>query len=141
MIKKILVFLSLVSCLLAKAQSVYAPINSDYSYLLDRYEIKSGNDVGSKIFSNVKPTLRKDIAQLADTLLHDTTKRYSKVDKANLQYLQTDNWEFSKNKTAGDTKKPFLKAFYQKKNAAYQYKRDYFEVQANPVFYGGVGKE
>jgi len=136
----LVVFLILGFCILTKAQSVYAPINSDYSYLLDRYEIKSGNNVGSKISSAVKPTLRKDIAQLADTLLQDTTKRYSKVDKGNLEYLQTDNWEFSKNTTAGDTKKPFLKTFYQKKNAMYQYKRDYFEVQANPVFYGGVGK-
>jgi len=123
------------------AQSVYAPLNSDYSYLLDRYEIKSGNKVGSKIFNAVKPVLRKDIAQLADTLLQDTTKLYSKVDKFNLQYLQTDNWEFSKNKEAGDTKKPFLKAFYQKRNAMYQYKKDYFEVQANPIFYGGAGRE
>ena len=131
----------LVMIAFAKAQSVYAPINSDYSYLLDRYEIKSGNKVGCNIFSAIKPVLRKDIAQLADTLLQDTTRRYSKIDKANLLYLQTDNWEFSKDTTAGNTQKPFLKAFYQKKNAFYQYKSKYFQVQANPVFYGGAGRE
>jgi hypothetical protein len=123
------------------AQSTYVPLNSDYSYLLDRYEIKSNNKVGSGIFSSIKPFLRKDAAQLADTLLQDSSTRFSKIDKFNLQYLQADNWEFSKVTEAGNSKKPFLKTFYQKKNAFYQFKNNYFEVQANPVFYGSYGRE
>ncbi|HXB38902.1 MAG TPA: hypothetical protein VNZ49_00075 [Bacteroidia bacterium] len=123
------------------AQSVYAPLNSDYSYLLDRYEIKSNNNAGNRIFSSVKPCLRKDIAQLADTLLQDSSALFSRVDKFNLQYLQNDNWDYSKSERAGNTEKRFLKIFYEKRNALYQFRNKDFEVQFNPVVYASYGKE
>ena len=49
----------------AFSQSVYVPLNNDYYDLIDRLDIKgySGN-----IFTSVKPYLRKDIAQLADSI-------------------------------------------------------------------------
>src|ERR1035441_2425551 len=77
----------------AFSQSVYAPLNNDYNDLIDRLDIKgySGN-----IFTSVKPYLRKDIAQLADSISKDTTILFSKVDRRNLQYLQNDNWEIGR---------------------------------------------
>jgi hypothetical protein len=138
--KKLALILVLLHLNSLKAQSVYVPINSDYSYLLDRYEIKSNNNVGNRIFSDVKPYLRKNIAQLADTLLQDSSTLFSKVDKFNLKYLQTDNWEYSKSTDAGDSKKTSRK-LYGKKNALYQFRSKDFEVQFNPVFYAWYGKE
>ncbi len=126
---------------LLSAQSVFILINNDYTYMLDRYEIKSDNNVGNRIFSAMKPYLRKNVAQLADTLLSGDSIHYSKIDKANLKYLQDDNWEDSKNENAGNGKKPFLKKLYEKKNDFYQFHNRDFEIQVNPVLDFSAGRE
>src|ERR1039457_3919330 len=122
----------------AFSQSVYAPLNNDYNDLIDRLAIKgySGN-----IFTSVKPYLRKDIAQLADSISKDSTIHFSKVDRRNLQYLQNDNWEFSGAKDAGDSKHHFIGNLYKKKNDFYEINRKYFEFQLNPVAYFSYGKD
>ena len=125
--------------LTAIAQSVYAPLNSDYYQLLDRYEIIQGY-IPRNLHLTEKMVSRKQIAALADSIAIDSTLKLSSVDRFNIAYLQNDNWEWS-NKTTGDSKKPFLKYLYQKQNAFAQYNSKDFRVQLNPVFYGGVGKE
>lgn len=117
----------------AHSQGVFAPLNPEYYYLLDRYEVKSGKYI-QDIHSSYKPYLRKNIASFADTLSQDST--LSKVDKFNLNYLKNDNWEFYKDSLGvGNSKKPILKHFYTKQNSFYQYKSKEFQFQLNPVIY------
>jgi hypothetical protein len=124
------------------AQSDFTPLNSDYNYLIDRYDIKSDNNVGNNIYTGMKPYLRKDVAQLADTLLsRDSTHLFSKDDNTNLNYLKNDNWEWSKDPNAGNSNSPFLKYLYEKKNDFYEHTDPDFQLQINPVLYFGVGKE
>jgi hypothetical protein len=115
----------------ANAQGVFAPLNQDYYYLIDRYEIKFGK-FAPGIFTSYKPTLRKDIAALADSISKDST--LSKVDRFNVQYLKNDNWEWYPDSLGvGNSKKPIMKHFYTKNNSLYQFKSKNFEIQINPV--------
>ena len=136
---RVILFL-LVIIVKAHAQSVYVPLDHDYDAITDRLEILSGQSSGA-IFSAVKPYLRKDVAQFADHLANDTTKHFSKVDQKNLEYLRDDNWEWSTKKDAGNTSNPFLRYWYEKKNAFYQVNNLDFQLQINPVALFGFGKD
>lgn len=120
------------------AQSVNTPLNSDYQHLVERYEILQGGNYDA--YHNViKPFTRKGVADLADSMRTDSL-RLSKVDKFNIDYLQSDNWEWSAlNK--GDSKKPLLKKFYRKENAFYSVDIEDFNLQVNPVLYLGLGQD
>ncbi len=120
------------------AQSVFAPLNSDYYHLIDRYEIKSGKNAPG-YQSIVKPYLRKNIIQLLDSLSADQYRLLSEADKFNIQYLREDSWEWSKSAHLGDSEKPVLKYLYRKKNDMYSIVNDDVELHVNPVFYGMVG--
>jgi hypothetical protein len=123
---------------LSFSQSAYAPLNSDYYNIIDRFDIAGypGN-----IFTSVKPYLRKDIAAFADAILKDTLSRLSLVDKRDLRYLQDDNWEWSKSADSGNSKRPVLKELYRKKNAFYAVNSKDFLLQVNPVAYFSYGKD
>ncbi|HTA82843.1 MAG TPA: hypothetical protein VK783_07920 [Bacteroidia bacterium] len=124
---------------LLNAQSVYAPLNDDYYHLIDRMDIKAENS--GNIFTSVKPYLRNDIAGLTDKLAVDTTLRWSKVDKANFQYLQDDNWEWSNSKDSGNSSRRFIWGLYKKKNAFYEINKKDIMLQLNPVAYFTYGKD
>ena len=116
---------------LVNAQGALVPLNSDYYYLIDRYEIKYGK-FAPRIFTSYKQTQRKDIAAFADTVLQDST--LSKVDKFNLQYLKNDNWEwYADSLKVGNSKKPVLKYLYTKNNSFYSFRSKDFEIMINPV--------
>jgi len=121
-----------------RAQSVFAPIDKDYYDLIDRMDIKGYTGF---LFTNIKPTLRVNIAALADSASSDTARHFSKVDKRNLQYLRDDNWEWSNRNNAGDAPEHILKAFYTKKNALATVNTKYFQVQINPVLNISYGKD
>ncbi len=123
------------------AQSVYAPLNPDYYYLIDRMDIQgaSGN-----IFTSVKPYLRNDIAAMADMALSDSGKlahRLSKVDRLNLQYLQHDNWEWSHNKDSGNSAHKFIWNLYKKRNDFFAVNTKDFQLQLNPVIDFSYGRD
>lgn len=125
----------------SSAQSVYAPLDNDYYYLIDRLDIQGGR---GNIFTSVKPYLRKDIAQMADSALKDTgrlQRRMSKVDRLNLQYLQHDNWEWSHNKDSGNSKKKLIWGLYKKRNDLYAVDTKSFMLQVNPVLDLSVGDD
>ncbi|MBI3500414.1 MAG: hypothetical protein HY063_01355 [Bacteroidetes bacterium] len=124
----------------SQAQSVYAPLNSDYEQLPDRYEIKS-KKFSSSIFTSCKPYTRKDIALFADTLAKDSSLKLSKADRKNIEYLQADNYEWSKAGDSGNANKTFLKLFYKKKNSFYSVNEKYFNLQVNPVTYFSAGMD
>ena len=104
-------------CNYISAQSTFAPINSDISHLIERYEIKSGALFNSQ-HTHIKPYQRKALALMADTLGKDSLVLLSKTDRFNIQYLQNDNWEWSdtSNSAVSDSKKPILKKLYKKKD-------------------------
>lgn len=120
------------------SQSANAPLNRDYYYLLDRYEIKSGKLSGS-FHSSMKPYQRKSIARFVDSLLSDEEARYySTTDKDNLLYLANDNWEWSEY-AQNESKKPFLKKLYRKKSDFYHVDTKAFDLHVNPVLHLSAG--
>lgn len=113
------------------AQSVYAPLNADYYWLLDRYEIKLGKKMPD-YYTTLKPTLRKDIAALTDSVAKEPN--LSKADNFNLRYLRNDNWEqFDDSLGIGKSKGRFSKTFYRHYNSFYSVQSKDFTLVANPV--------
>ncbi|PQA56119.1 hypothetical protein [Siphonobacter curvatus] len=136
-------FLLWLQAAVAWSQSVYAPLNSDYYHLIDRYEIKSGKHAPG-YQSTVKPYLRKNIVQLIDSLSCDECADLSDVDRFNIKYLREDSWEWSKKpEQTANSKESFWQYFYHKKNDMYSVSNDDVELHVNPVLYGllGVGKD
>lgn len=116
------------------AQGVFAPLNSDYYHLIDRYEILQ-KSFAPNINTTFKATLRKDIASFADSLALDSTLKKSKSDEFNIQYLKNDNPEwYADSQKVGASKKSILKYFYTYKNAAFTVFEKNFQMQINPVF-------
>ncbi|MCZ6692409.1 MAG: hypothetical protein O6939_00765 [Bacteroidetes bacterium] len=118
------------------AQGTYAPLNPDYYYLLDRFEIKQGK-FGPDNFSTVKPYQRQTIVRKLDTLQSKGVPLSSR-DRFNLNYLYQDSWEW-----AGEgefySQKPFLKHIYKSKSDFYHVKTKDFDLHLNPVLHLGVG--
>ena len=125
--------------LVAYAQSTYIPYNKDYYYMLDRYEILTG-EVSPNFHTSFKPYTRKDVSNFAENLIKDSTIQFSERDKFNLNYLANDNYEFSLD-TSRSNRKPFLKYFYKKQNAFFNHRSKDFEIIVNPVIYATGGKE
>jgi hypothetical protein len=130
--------LPLLVSLAAPAQSVYAPLNSDYYHLVDRYEIKLGR-FAPGFFSNVRPYERRGIAQLTDSVAANHNF-LSGRDRFNLTYLRNDNWEWS-DSAENESNTPIFKTFYRKKSDFYHHRDDEFEVHVNPVLHVGAGSE
>ncbi len=126
---------------ICQAQSVYAPLNKDYSHLIDRYEILNGT-ISNDVHTSFKPYSRENVYKLASKTPLDTLVELNSVDSFNLGYLKDDNWEWADSAhLQGNSKKPVFKHFYKKKNALYNFRNEEFDVQVNPVFYGLGGKE
>ena len=121
----------------AVAQSTYAPLNPDYYYLLDRYEIKNGA-FSPTFHASVKAYERKAIAEFVDSNNLDSAK-LSKSDQFNLTYLRNDNREWSSKANADQ--KPILKYFYNKKPDFYSVHTKDFDLHVNPVAYFQYGKD
>lgn len=121
----------------AKGQSVNTSLNSDYQHLSERYEILQGGNY--KAYHNIiKPFTRRGVAVFADSAGLDSAS-LSKVDRFNIDYLQSDNWEWSQNE--GNSRRPFLKKFYRKENSFYSVDIEDFNLQVNPVLYLGIGQD
>jgi hypothetical protein len=139
---KHLLFLILIFCFSIsydlKAQSSFAPLNQDYYHLIDRYEIKRGK-FSEGFHTTIKPYTRKGIVQLVDSVWADTTIQLSKQDRFNLEYLQNDSWEWAKNDTIGNSRKPIWNAFYFKKADAYSDANKDFDIHISPVVNFEVG--
>lgn len=131
----------LLSILPAAAQSTYVPVqNQDYYRLIDRYEIKAGG-FAPDMPASVRPVQRKAVAQLAERLWAQDPQ--GAADRYNLQYLMADNWEWLSDSTQAlaESRKPFLKALYQRKAAFYSAKVPDFNLSVNPVMDLYYGKD
>jgi hypothetical protein len=124
----------------ANGQSANVPLNRDYYHLLDRFEIMSGQQSES-FFTALKPYRREAVGSFVGQI-YDDSLSLTEVDKFNLEYLAIDNWTFTE---YGDpeSRKPFLKHFFQKKNDLLYVGTDDFEMHLNPVFHfsGGIERE
>jgi hypothetical protein len=123
---------------LSFAQSSYAPLNADYYHWIDRYEIKSGK-LARAFFSSVKPYKRSAIAAFIDSAKSEGLFS-SGADMFNYEYLANDNWEWSASASA-ESRRPFLKYFYNKKSDLYSVSTPDFDLHINPVLYLGAGKD
>ncbi len=119
------------------AQSAYAPLNDDYSHLIERYEIKSGSL--SNLHTNIKPVNRKDLVRLTTDLETNAKLKLSKADSFNLAYLQNDSWEWLDDAKFAQfaSKKPFLKHFFTKKSDFYSFQNKDADLHISPIFQFG----
>lgn len=74
-------------------QSVFIPLNDDYYHLIDRLEIKRGK-FSEGFHANVKPFERKAVVALTDSILKDNKTDLTTVDRATIDYLRQDSWEW-----------------------------------------------
>jgi len=116
------------------AQSNFAPLNEDYSNLIERYEIKSGSLLS--LHTNIKPVRRKDIVKLSVDLESDEKAKLSKTDRFNLAYLQNDSWEWLDNEKLpqSDSKKPLWKHLFRKKSDFYSNQTKDIDFHVSPIF-------
>ena len=147
----------ILSCLVFTIQSSFAQTNtssfvsyqSDYYHLLKRYEIKRGKFF-RPFHSSTLPLSRSNIALFADSLALDSTKNYSSSDKFNIDYLLSDNYEFTKKDSA--KQKGVLRYFYRQKpdflsfmNENYDMKLEQgaldYVIRVNPILHFGVGQD
>jgi hypothetical protein len=124
-------------CFHGYGQSANVPLNRDYYHLLDRFEIMSGEQSNS-FFSALKPYRREAVGAFVDQIYEDSLS-LSEVDQFNLEYLAVDNWTFT-DYANPESRKPFLKHFYKKKNDLFYVGTEDFEMHLNPVFHfsGGI---
>ena len=121
---------------LAYSQSSYAPLNEDYYYLLERYEIAQGQQ--SVAFdTNVKPYRRRAIGQFLDSL---TLSASSSVDNFNLNYLRQDNWEYT-HPSDSLSRKPLLKYFYRRPSDFWYVQKPALTLHVNPVLHWELGRD
>ena len=111
----ILSILCIINQFSSRAQSNFAPLNEDYSNLIERYEIKSGSLLN--LHSNIKPVRRKDLVKLSVNLETEEKVKLSKTDLFNLAYLQNDSWEWLDDAKLpqSDSKKAIWKHLFIKK--------------------------
>ncbi len=58
-----------------------------------------------------------------------------------MAYFKNDQWELYDSTEEGNSKKPFLKAFYRKKNSLLHVRTKDFTLQVSPVLYLNAGKQ
>ncbi|MFT7309047.1 MAG: hypothetical protein ACI964_001631 [Spirosomataceae bacterium] len=123
-------------------QSVFVPLNQDYSHLVERFEIKSG-ELSDDFHSNVKPFERLGVIKLTERVESDVSLRLSRVDEFNLYYLQNDSWEWLKpnQMSRSNNKKPILKYIYRKKSDFFHTSNSEIDFHVTPIFHYGTGVE
>lgn len=130
----ILVFLLFLGPLSGFAQSTFAPLNEDYTNLIERYEIKSGSL--SSLHTNIKPVRRKDLVKLSVDLETDEKAKLSKTDLFNLAYLQNDSWEWLDDTKflQSNSKKPLWTHLFKKKSDFYSTQNKDLDFHVSPIF-------
>jgi hypothetical protein len=140
--KALVLILSFVLAALGlQAQSNYAPLGGLTYDFLDRIEIKSGRFL-TDVHTTLKPYQREDIVKSiygTDTL--STKPSWTKMDEAIMNWLHTDNNDFSGKSDIYNSKKPLFGVFYQNKANFYGYNSDEFTVRVDPVINFGLGNE
>jgi hypothetical protein len=142
--KKLVFTLGLCVFMLATmAQSVYLQEGSKDNVLLDRLEIKLGDNENLNI-NMMKPWNRKraaDAVLQADSLRKAGALSFSKVDEYNLQQFYANNSEYAPADADIQSDKPIFKKFYQTKNNLLEVKNQDFFFVLNPIIYYNQSKQ
>lgn len=121
------------------AQEAYLPLDPEKHHMLDRMDILSGRD--SKLgHSSYKPYYRPNIKIASDSAL-ENYKKTSKADSFQVSYFKNDQWELYDSTEEGNSRKPFFKVFYRKKNSLLHVNTKDFTLQVSPVLYLNAGKQ
>ena len=118
------------------AQSSYAPLNEDYYYLIERYEILNGQQT-SGFDTSIKPYRRRAIGTLTDSLVLDWS---SSADDFNRNYLANDNWDYAHPEDSL-TPQPFLQHFFRRPSDFWHWKNDDLTLHVNPVLHWELGRD
>ena len=136
----------LASSSLIFAQTSYIPLGSKQYEIMDRLEIKTGNQ--GDYFSFIKPYSGKSVAQQAEMIdsILQTNNHYgnlSSVDRYNLQNILMDNSEWTSSRSTYKSLHPLFgkNGLYQTKDNMVEINHDKFFLSVNPVVYLGIGKE
>lgn len=131
----LLCFLLLALSNILMAQSSYIPLNSPSMHMLERMEIKQGRLATPQEFTTTtKAYKRISIARYIDSF-DITSAKLSKVDYANLAYLQTDNFEYSNSENTRTKKSLLNTGIYKHKAAFADYTEGDVAILLNPVMY------
>jgi hypothetical protein len=122
-----------------KAQHTYIPNGGISQHILDRLEIKSGELANPYFHSAGKSYRRRAIATYIDSF-PAAKVGLSSVDYFNMDYLITDNFEWS-NRQIGINRKGLVKSFYKHKAALYHASIPDFNLIVNPVLYYQVSTD
>jgi hypothetical protein len=123
----------------ANSQHTYIPLGQSSMHLLDRFEIKSGELNNDYFHSSNKSYRRKSIVEYLENL-SDSNINLSKQDKFNIDYLNTDNFEWYKNNKT-QARKKYGKRFYQEKAAFFSVVNPDYSIVLNPVLYYQISSE
>ncbi len=118
----------------AYSQSAYIPLNYDYNWLIDRYEIKSGKQA-KQLETTVKPYQRHRIADFVKEIAAGDSAGFSAADRFNLRYLAQDSWEWAEDSTPYQ-RPALLRYFYRTPSEAFHHREgESFSIHANPVLH------
>jgi len=112
----------------ARAQDVYVPYNPDIYHLIDRYQIKYGDQV-PQLQTAVRPYGRQEVADLAEVSAQNAR---GTVDEFNTEYLLNDNWNYTSQEN-NHSKRPILNRFYKNQSDFYHIEKENFTLRVNPV--------
>ena len=118
-----------------RAQSTYIPLGSSSMHMIDRFEILSGRLAEPQEFNtSTKAYKRSSIAKYVDSFDVSHTS-LSKQDFFNLDYLQNDNFEYSKSENTKSLTPVLKNKIYAHKAAFADYDSKDFEISINPIAY------
>jgi len=145
--------------LLVFSQTTYLPLGSEENVLIERMEIKLGNDPGF-IFSKTKPYSRNEVIPAIKSLYDrhiyayakgeispDTAStdapisKFSVIDGYNMRRVLSNNIEWTNDVSSYRSKKPWGKTFYQTPGTLYEVHVKDFDLAVNPVLQFQFSKE
>ena len=130
----------------SQAQVSGLPAHSPAYHLLDRLDILGGTE--SPLHPELKQSSRRDAAEYALACLGDSSRGrqsarqpFSRLDRADLQYLLDDNNEWVPDSLSRRSVKPFLRTFYKTPANLFEVNTPDFTLRANPMFNFAFGRQ
>lgn len=122
----------------AYAQSTFQPMDQDIYHWVTRAEIKT-NALNGRFHSAVQAISRKEIVALMDSNQKWNSGKLSKIDRYHIQYFREVNSEWV-HPDSSSMRKPIWNALFKRKADILSYRDNTFDVHANIVGNGALGK-
>ncbi|WP_207436275.1 hypothetical protein [Sabulibacter ruber] len=120
----------------ATAQDATVPLNQDVYRVIDRYHIKYNPE---NLHTSFKPYGRARVASLAEEARQETING-SRTDEYNVNYLLSDNWNYTRYSRENESQRS-LGPFFRNKTDFYHYESPEFTLRVNPVIGLQAGKD